>query len=86
MFWILIILAGLFAGLAVDAKKLSVPWKNAPYSSIAAQDVSHLSLAEQEKHKAWNAQHGFGNASQAHVLWGLLALACAVGAVVALID
>ena len=86
MFWILIILAVLFAGLALDARELSVPWKDTPYSVTAAQDVSHLSLVEQEKRKAWHAQHGTGDASQAHIFWGLLSLGCAIGAVVDLLD
>ncbi len=82
---ILLALAFLFGYLAYDARKLSVPAKNVPYSVTAAglgQDVSGVPLHEQEKRKSWNARYGLGDFSQSVWLWSILSVACVTGAVV----
>lgn len=61
---ILLALAILFGYLAYDARKLSVPAKDVPYSVTAAglgQDVSSVPLPEQEKRKSWNVRYGLGD-------------------------
>ena len=79
-------LTGLFAYLAYDASKLVVPWRDIPFSVIAkgiGQDVSHLSLSEQNKLKA-TREYGFGDLSGAVWFWAILSLCSFAAAVYAL--
>jgi hypothetical protein len=80
---LLLVLAFLFGYLAYDAHELSVPVNEVPYSVTAAglgQDVSGVPLHEQEKRKSWNIRYGLGDLSQSVWLWSILAVACAVEA------
>jgi hypothetical protein len=82
--WLFLTLAVTFSWLAYDAYKLEVPSADVPYALTAegmGQDVSHVSLQEQAKRKAWNERYGIGNLNLSVWLWLILALACAVGSV-----
>jgi hypothetical protein len=81
--WLLLCAALIFAWLAYDAWRLATPAKEVPYALTAkglGQDVSGVTLQEQNVRKVWNARYGVGDLSQAVWLWGLLALASAIGA------
>lgn len=81
--WLLLSASLAFAWLAYDAWKIATPAKDVPYALTAkglGQDVSGTPLHEQKKHKDWNARYGLGDLSQTVLLWGVLALACAMGA------
>ena len=83
---ILLALAFLFGYLAYDAHKLSVPAKDVPYSIAVAGlglDVSGVPLHELDKLKSWSARYGLGDLSQSVWLWGVLSVACIIGAIVA---
>ncbi len=81
--WLLLCAAFVFAWLAYDAWRLSIPDKEVPYSLTAkglGQDVSGVPLQEQNMRKEWNARYGTGDLSQTVWLWGVFAMACAMGA------
>lgn len=82
---ILLALAFLFGYLAVDARKLSVPAKDVPASiSLACLglDTSGVPLHELERRKSWSARYGLGDLGQSVWLWGVLSVACFLGAIV----
>lgn len=65
--WVLLAAAVVFGLLAYDAARLSSPAKDVPYTLTAkgwGEDVAHVSLAEQEERKQYNALRGFGDLSQ----------------------
>lgn len=75
-----LLLAFLFAYLALDAWRLAVPWREIPFSIIAkgiGQDVSHLSLSEQLQLKHRHRDHGLGDLSGAAWFWAILAIGSA---------
>jgi hypothetical protein len=79
---VLLMLGGLFAVLAYDAWKLSVPAKDAPYEVTAApigSEVDGVSAAEVEGRKGWHLRYGIGDTRGAYWFWGLASAGC-VGA------
>lgn len=73
--WVLLTAAFVFGYLAYDAAPLSTSAKDVPYSLTAkswGESVAHIPLAEQEKRKQQNAQHGLGDLSQSVWLFGIL--------------
>lgn len=81
--WLLLSAAIVFAWFAYDASKVAARAADVPYALTAkglGQDMGGVPLHEQERRKAWNAQYGLGNLNQIVWFWGILALACAVGA------
>jgi hypothetical protein len=82
-FWVLVVLACVFAGLAYDALDLAVPSKEVPFSVTGKElgvPMEHLPLVEQQRRKVWNDTQGLGDLSQAFWLWAILALTCALSA------
>ena len=80
--WLLLSAVLLFAWLAYEAWKLSVIAAKMPYAvtvKSTGQKVADVPLHKQEKQKAWSLNYGVGNLSETVWLWGILALACAVG-------
>jgi hypothetical protein len=74
--WLFLLLAVIFAYLAVDARRLAVSWREVPFPVIAkglGQNVSHMPLAEQLKLKQHHEVHGLGDPSGVVWLWGILA-------------
>jgi hypothetical protein len=87
--WLLLILTGVFAYLGYDAFKLIVPPAAIPYSVTAkglGQDVSHLTLAEQEPLKKYNRRYGLGNLNQSVWFFAILTFGCAVATAFAFIQ
>ncbi|MBT2335952.1 hypothetical protein J7E49_18790 [Variovorax paradoxus] len=79
MIWITLAAAVIFGYLAYDAWCLSISAKDVPYSLTAkgwGEDVAHISLAEQEKRKQYNALRGFGDLSQSVWIFGILCVGC----------
>lgn len=77
--WVMLTAAAVFGYLAYDAARLSTSAKDAPYSLTAkawGEDVAHVSLAEQEKRKQYNAVRGLGDLSQSVWLFGILCVGC----------
>lgn len=75
--WVFLLLAFVFACLAVDAWRLVVPWREIPFSVIAkgmGQDLSHLSLDEQLQLKQRHRTYGFGDLSGAVWFWAILSV------------
>jgi len=71
--------AAIFGYLAYDAARLSMAAKDVPYSLTAkgwGEDVAHVSLAEQEKRKQYNALRGLGDLGQSVWLFGILCVGC----------
>lgn len=87
--WLLLILAVVFAALAVDARSLATPPGSVPYSLTATalgQDVSHMPLAEQQKLKEWNRVYGLGDLNQSCRVFVVLALGCGIASVLAFLN
>ena len=87
--WLLLILTGVFAYLGYDAFKLTVPPDAIPYTITArglGQDVSHLTLAEQEPLKQYNRRYGLGNLNQSVWFFAILTVGCAAATVFAFIQ
>ena len=83
--WLLLLLAAVFAYLAYDASKLVSPPDGAPYSVTAkglGQDMSHISLTEQERLRHNNARYGLGNLNQSVWLFAALSAGSGLAAVV----
>lgn len=83
MLVLLLAFCGLFAYLAYDAYSLRAPGNSIPYAERAkefGQDLSHLSMAEQKKLSDYSDRYGLGKVNQSVFLFGILALACGVGA------
>ncbi|MBT2325873.1 hypothetical protein J7E62_26430 [Variovorax paradoxus] len=77
--WLMLFASGVFAFLAYDAGRLSSSARDVPYALTAkglGQDVAHVSLAEQEKRKQYNARFGLGDLSQSVWLFGILSATC----------
>jgi len=82
--WLLLILTAVFAALAFDAYCLATPSESTPFSITAkalGQDLAHVPLSEQQKRKAWNQRFGLGDPNQSAWLFAILAVGCAVAAV-----
>jgi hypothetical protein len=80
---VMLIAAAVFGYLAYDAAHLSTPAKDVPYSLTAKgwdEDVSHVSLAEQQERKQYNTSRGIGDLSQSVWLFGILCVGCLVSA------
>lgn len=87
--WLLLILTFVFVYLAYDASLLATTHNALPYSVIAkvwGQDLSYLSLSEQEKLKYYPNRYGFGNLNQVVWLFVILAVGCAIATVLAFIE
>ncbi len=87
--WLLLILAFVFGYLAYDASLLVTTHNALPYSVIAkvwGQDLSHLSLSEQDKLKHFSNRYGFGSLNQAVWLFTILSVGCAIAAVFAFLE
>lgn len=87
--WLLGGLTCVFTYMAYDAWRLTVPWRDVPYSLTAkgiGQEISNVPLSEQESRKNWNVRYGTGDLNQSVWLWGILALACAIGTVLKLLE
>lgn len=72
-----LLLAVIFAYMAVDAWRLAVPWRHLPFSIIAkglGQDVSSLPLEKQLQLKEHHRVHGLGDLSGVVWLWAILAV------------
>jgi hypothetical protein len=83
--WLLLFAAIVFAWLAYDAWRISVPQADIPFALTAkglGQDVSGVPLKEQKKRKDWNSIYGLGDLTQAAWLWGILAVGCAIASFV----
>lgn len=83
----LVALCGFFAYLAYDAHSLRAPGNLIPYAERAkefGQDLSHLSMAEQKRLSDYSYRYGLGNVNQSVVLFGILALACGIAAILEL--
>jgi hypothetical protein len=81
--WVMLTAAAVFGYLAYDAARLSTPAKDVPYSLTAKgwdEDVAHVSLAEQQKRKQYNATRGIGDLSQSVWLFGVLCVGCLASA------
>lgn len=81
--WVMLTAAAVFGYLGYDAARLSTPAKNVPYSLTAKswdEDVAHVSLAEQQKRKQYNATRGIGDLSQSVWLFGVLCVGCLASA------
>jgi len=81
--WILLVAAVVFGLLAFDAARLLAPARDVPYSLTAkawSEDVAHISLAEQERRKKYNARYGLGDLSQSVWLFGILSAGSLAGA------
>jgi hypothetical protein len=81
--WVMLTAAAVFGYLAYDAARLSTPAKDVPYSLTARgwdEDVAHVSLAEQQKRKQYNATRGIGDLSQSVWLFGVLCVGCLASA------
>lgn len=79
--------AVVFGFLAYDAARLSTSARNVPYALTAkgwGEDVSSVSLAEQERRKQHNMRHGFGDLSQSVWLFGILFVSFLAGAIYSL--
>jgi hypothetical protein len=77
--WVLLTAAVVFGYLAYDAARLSTSAKDVPYALTAkswGEDVAHVSLAEQEKRRRYNALRGLGDLSQSVWLFGILCVGC----------
>jgi|GEM_PF-2391584 len=73
--WLFLLLAFVFACLAVDAWRLAVPWREIPFLIIAkgvGQDVSHQPASEQLQMKQHHRHRGFGDLSGAVWFWAIL--------------
>jgi hypothetical protein len=82
--WLLLSAALVFAWLAYDAWKVAVPAEDVPYALAGnglGEEIGGVPLQEQKRRKEWNARNGIGDLSQTVWLWGILALACAVGSI-----
>ncbi len=87
--WLLLILTGVFAFLTYDAFTLVVPKESIPYSLTAkgmGQNVSHLTLEEQEQLKKFNLRYGLGNLNQSVWLFAILSFGCAMATVIAFLE
>lgn len=85
--WVLFAAAAAFGFLAYDAARLSTSAKNLPYALTAkgwGEDLSGVSLAEQERRKQHNPRHGFGDLSQSVWLFGILCVCFLGGAIYSL--
>ena len=75
--WIFLVAAFVFAFMALDAWRLSVPWREVPaailFAKGEAQDLSHLPLSEQSNVKDNYPHYGMGDSRGAVWLWGILA-------------
>ena len=80
--WVLLILTGAFAYLTYDSFSLMAP--SLPYSEIAkglGQDLSHLTLREQEKLNRYPYLHRLGNLNQMFWVFAILTVGFAVATV-----
>jgi hypothetical protein len=79
----LLVLSMLFAVLAYDAWRLTVPAKDVPFEVTArplGMEVDGVQAAELEKRKGWNLRYGLGDPGGAVWLWAIASLGCACGA------
>lgn len=82
-FWVMLTAAAVFGYLAYDAARLSTPAKDVSYALTAkgwGEDVTHVSLAEQQKRKQYNATRGIGDLGQSVWLFGALCAGCLASA------
>jgi hypothetical protein len=80
----LLVLSVLFAVLAYDAWRLTVPAKDVPFEVTARPlgiEGEGVPTVELEKRKAWNLSYGTGDPRGAVWLWTIACVGCAGGAV-----
>lgn len=85
--WILLILTFVFAYLTYDAFSLVAP--SLPYSEIAkgmGQDLSHMTLSEQEKINQYPNRYRLGDINQMGWVFGILAIGCALATIRAFLE
>lgn len=77
---LLLVLAAVFAVLAYDAWRLTVPAKDTPYEVTARPlglEVDGVPTVELEKRKQWNLRYGTGDPGGAVWLWAVSSVGCA---------
>lgn len=85
--WLLLILTFVFAYLTYDAISLVAP--PLPYSEIAkgmGQDLSHMSLSEQEKLNRYPNRYRLGDINQAGWAFGISTIGFALATIRAFIE
>ena len=74
----------LFAWLAYDAWKLSIPANDTSYpvsARLLGQSSDGVPADELHSRKQWNSWRGLGDLSQSVWLWCVLSLTCAIAAI-----
>jgi len=85
--WLLLILTFVFAYLTYDSFSLVAP--ALPYSEIAknmGQNLSHMSLGEQEKLNRYPILHRLGDINQTCWVFGILTLGFALATIRAFVE
>jgi len=85
--WLLLFFTFVFAYLTYDALSLVAP--SLPYSEIAkglGQDLSHMSLSDQEKLNRYPNRYRLGDINQTAWVFGILTLGFALATIQAFIE
>lgn len=75
--------------MAYDAFTLAAPQESIPYSLTAkgiGQNVSHLTLEEQQRLKHLNLRYGLGDLNRSVWLFAILTVGCAVATVIVFLE